>query len=188
MILWDRLGRRGEGFRYMEAFLAKQFCPLIIETGCVRELNNWEGDGQSTIVLADFAQRFKGRLYSVDNDPEAVQTVNAVMTGNVTSVACEDSIQWLTVSSIALGAQKVDLLYLDSLDVYPENPHPAALHALMELTAIAPSLRHGSMVFVDDNFIQPDASFIGKGQYIGEFMKRSGREQVYTGYQMGWRW
>jgi predicted O-methyltransferase YrrM len=168
----------------MEHFLSTNRGMTIVETGCIREMDAWEEAGMSTLVFSDVVARIDHKLCSIDNNPEAVTLARIHSLGTV----CEmDSIAALNAIS-TIGATKIDLLYLDSLDFFLSDTHTPALHALMELTAAAPSLRPGSLVFVDDNFIQPDASFIGKGMYINEFMRRSGRERVFTGYQLGWRW
>lgn len=44
----------------------------------------------------------------------------------------------------------VDFAYLDSWDVYPKDPLPAAIHGLDELRALYPNLKSGDLVLVDD--------------------------------------
>lgn len=188
MIHWDRLGRRQEGFRYMESFLSKVQSPLIVETGCSRSPDSWEGDGQSTIIFDELAERFNGTFCSVDINIDNVEMARSLIRYRRSFIAQQDSISWLTITAMALGSSKIDLLYLDSFDFYPGSEHESALHHLMELTAAAPALRHGSLVFVDDNVVQPDGSFVGKGVYVDQFMKKSGRQRVFTGYQLGWIW
>ena len=46
--------------------------------------------------------------------------------------------------------RRVDLVYLDSYDLDPAAPTPAALHGLAELDAIRPALRDGALLLVDD--------------------------------------
>jgi hypothetical protein len=172
----------------MESFLSKVRSPLIVETGCSRSVDSWEGDGQSTIIFDELAERFGGTFCSVDTNIESVEIARSLIRYEKSSISLLDSVAWLTITAIALGANKIDLLYLDSFDFYPGNEQESALHHLMELTAAAPALRHGSLVFVDDNIVQPDGSFIGKGMYVDRFMKKSGRQRVFTGYQLGWIW
>jgi hypothetical protein len=45
---------------------------------------------------------------------------------------------------------RVDLVYLDSYDLDPVAPTPAAVHGLLELDAIRPALHDGSLLLVDD--------------------------------------
>jgi hypothetical protein len=41
---WDQLGKRAEAFRTIIDLLPAN--PVIVETGTVRKLGNWLGDGQ----------------------------------------------------------------------------------------------------------------------------------------------
>ena len=75
---------------------------------------------------------------------------------------------------------RIDLLYLDSLDLDWANPHESALHHLKELCAASTMLREGSLVFVDDN-----QSSVGKGMYIRQYMTQIRAKQVWDNYLIG---
>lgn len=153
----------------------------IVETGCIRQEGNWAGDGQSALIWSKYIKtRYNGSFTTCDIDQAAVDLTNKLVGYNCAD--CCDSVAFLR------GNHRVvfDVLYLDSYDVDMGNPHPAALHALMELTSAMPSLRKGSIVFVDDSPIEFDGRITGKGLYIAEFFKHLGVTPFVTGYQAAW--
>jgi predicted O-methyltransferase YrrM len=156
--------------------------PLIVETGCARQENNFEGDGMSTTIFDTFIDYHGGDFYSVDINSDNVRF--AAATAKKANLTCSDSVKFLYNQSKVWVAQrqKIDLLYLDSFDFDMDNPHSSSLHHIFELTAIMPFLREGTMVCVDDNF-----GTVGKGLYVKEFMDLIGKERIYTGYQWIWK-
>lgn len=68
-----RLGRRRATFRRAFEFLAakQQATYSIVETGCARTAESWEGDGQSTLLFDRFVNALGGSVLSVDIDPAA---------------------------------------------------------------------------------------------------------------------
>lgn len=178
----DRLGKRAEAFTTIFTLLQENFeseGPLtIVETGCVRDLSNWEGDGNSTILFNLFAVETGSIFYSIDNNPGHCDL--AGRTCPTARVLCGDSVAMLY--QLRSSVEVVDLLYLDSFDLDWKNPHPSALHHLKELCAAAPLLKAGSLVFVDDN-----SNGIGKGMYVSDFLSNIGAEKVFEGYQVGFR-
>jgi hypothetical protein len=178
----DRLGKRAEGFITIFTLLQEHFdseSPLtIVETGCVRDLNNWEGDGNSTILFNLFAAETGSAFYSIDNNPGHCDL--ARRSCPKATMLCGDSVAML--HQLRSLVDVVDLLYLDSCDLDWSNPHPSALHHLKELCAAAPVLKPGSLVFADDN-----SGGIGKGMYVAEFLLNIGAQKVFEGYQVGFR-
>jgi hypothetical protein len=65
-------------------------------------------------------------------------------------MSCDDSVHFLKRWIDKYSAHKVDLVYLDSWDLNISDPLPAAIHGLKEFLAIAPALREGSLLLVDD--------------------------------------
>jgi predicted O-methyltransferase YrrM len=155
---------------------------LIVETGCARQENNFEGDGMSTTIFDTFIDYHGGEFYSVDINPDNIRFATA--TAKKANLTCSDSVNFLYEKSKVWVAEnrKIDLLYLDSFDFDMANPHPSSLHHIFELTAIMPCLKEGTMICVDDNF-----DTIGKGGYVKEFMDLIGKERIYTGYQWVWK-
>jgi len=194
-------------FRYLESLTRPEY--LIVETGCVRQ-DDWI-DGRSTVLFDQFLQFHPGRLFSVDIDPDRCAYARTQVSDR-TTVVNEDSVSFLyrfarelvgerkgtgtsQSATIAGGAEnrsepvpflssKIDLLYLDSMDVDWNDPHPSALHHLMELTAAMPALRSGSLVVVDDHLDLENRP--GKSEYIVPFMAAIGVRKLFEAYQIAW--
>lgn len=180
-------GVREPSFRLMIEHLSLCHFPLIVETGCAREENNFAGDGQSTIIFDRYVNANGGELQSVDISPENVAVAQRQV-GPRTRIHCADSIDFLWRLNQELTANNlfIDLLYLDSFDVDFSHPDPSAQHHLKELTAIISRLKPGSLVVVDDN-IEVDGHHVGKGYLVEEFMQAIGKPIIYRGYQYIWR-
>jgi hypothetical protein len=107
--------------------------PVIVETGCVRQEDNWEGDGCSTLIWNALVAERGGRAYSVDTDPTAVALAQRLAPR--VEVTCGDSIAFLA----QLKIDSIDLLYLDGKDfsVGFDDQLSSSLHAMHELCAAA---------------------------------------------------
>lgn len=122
----------------------------IIETGCVRQKNDW-GAGNSTIVFADFCKHYKKQLITVDNDFDKLSFAIRA------TVEFRDFVQAVHNDSVTFLKdydKPIDFLYLDSLDCSPQedgDPKPAQKHALQELNAAYPKFHDKSIILVDDN-------------------------------------
>src|SRR5262245_39264146 len=81
----------------------------IVETGTSRVPGNWAGDGQSTIVLAAFAQRYGCRLWTCDIEEEAIR---AAKESTLQFAAHVDYHVQDSVAFLAGYKQPIDLLYL----------------------------------------------------------------------------
>ena len=174
MIAWARLGKRHEAFAAI-AELLPEGC-RIIETGTVRQIDNWEGDGQSTIVWDTLATNLGGTVITIDINPIGAELV-AELELQATTAIVGDS---LDVIPTLTG--HADLLYLDSFDVDFENPLPAAAHHLSELMAALNLLAPGSLVAVDDNQDEQ-----GKGSEVAWFLAEHGAVEIVRGYVRVWR-
>ena len=174
MIAWDRLGKRHEAFATI-AELLPEGC-RIIETGTVRQIDNWEGDGQSTIVWDTLATNLGGTVTTIDINPIGAELVAELELQATTAIVGNS----LDVIPTLTG--HADLLYLDSFDVDFENPLPAAAHHLSELMAALNLLAPGSLVAVDDN--RDDQ---GKGSEVAWFLAEHGAVEIVRGYVRVWR-
>ena len=195
-----KLAHRTESFRKIFTYLNRFDRPIaIIETGCVRQRDNWAGDGQSTILFDKYAEFHSGSVvFSVNRDPQATALCRSLV-GDRVRIDTGDSIAWLKSLTDAPPAElgHVDLLYLDSYDVDFDDPLPSAIHHLKELVAIAPLLSDETLVAVDDSpssFVgvhNPDNSFNlirppkidGKGRLIAEYAAQIGAEALFVDYQ-----
>jgi hypothetical protein len=197
-----RLARRADGFARIFEYLDRFDRPVeIVETGCVREKDNWSGDGQSTVLFDKYAEFHPGStVLSVDADPEAVTLCKSLVTH--AQLHTGDSIAFLEalVRQSSPELRSLDLLYLDSYDVNLDDPLPSATHHLDELVAVVPFLRPDTLVVVDDSplFVlgvpSADGRMVpiqspaigGKGQLIAGYAASVGAEVYFYGYQSGW--
>jgi hypothetical protein len=196
-----RLGVRVDGFAKIFDFLDRFDHPLwIVETGCVRKADNWEGDGCSTVLFDRYA-RFRPDTIvdTVDISEDAVAVCRGLVDGRV-NVHSGDSVRFLkSLSDAPPGGRTIDLLYLDSFDLDWNNILPSALHHMKELLAVHPLLRSDTLVVVDDSPLQvaayPTASGLqpvgnatigGKGKFVAEYAGQIGAGLYFSGYQCGW--
>src|SRR6516162_9581340 len=108
-----RLQGRADTFRKMFEHLDTFDRPVeIIETGCLEELDNWLGNGNSTVLFDKYAQTHPGSaVRSIDISPDHIKVAQGVVSSCV-QLVCGDS-----VATLAEGARQdrpVDLAYLDA--------------------------------------------------------------------------
>ena len=120
----------------------------IVETGTQR-LKDDPG-GCSTTLFGAFCKRYGKRLFTVDINP-----LNMKVSMDVTK-EFKDCITYVVMDSVKFLKkfdQKIDLLYLDSLDcpLPPADATEAQLHNLNELKAACDKLHKGSILLMDDN-------------------------------------
>lgn len=182
------VGIRYNGFMCMVDAVSKLDAPLIVETGCARQENNYQGDGMSTLIWDAVANRTNGSVLSVDLNPEAVAFAKANV-GSRTAVHMSDSVVFLRdlEADLIKSGKAIDLLYLDSYDFDAHNPHPSSLHHIFELLSIKQALRPGTLVAVDDNF-EFEGQWVGKGAYVAQWMANVNKRMVHRGYQWIWEW
>ena len=185
-----RLTGRADTFVKMFEYLDQFDRPVgIIETGCVRKADNWEGDGQSTVLFDRYVHYRGGTLYSVDIDPRATKVARKLTQHAL--IHTGDSVAFLKSLS-RKDAGPLDLLYLDSFDLVVSQPIPAALHHMNELTAILPLVRADTLVVVDDSpgvyedHPFPHVDVGGKGMFVALHAKHVGADMVFHIYQAGW--
>ena len=154
--------------------MLKQFPnPEIVETGCVRAAEDWSAGYFGYLAGAWIFGRGAGRVTSVDIDPGHVQTARHLCRDWPTEVICSDSLAYL-----ARRAERIDLLYLDSVDC--EVPHHAQ-HALKEIQAADGLLQPGSIVVVDDTIWS--GGWSGKGALAVPWAMQHGYEIAACWYQ-----
>ena len=188
----SRLGHRQSGFDYIFDYLKTLKEPLIVETGCARQLDNYEGDGQSSLLFDKYINEYGGHFWTVDLAEESVNYSRSKVISENSAVALGDSITKLKdLNSILLQSEKkINFLYLDSFDAprdEPEVVYMSAVHHLYELVTIAPSLADGALIGVDDNWVE-NGQLAGKGQFVFDYMQKSGRPLCHDGYQLFWKW
>jgi hypothetical protein len=198
-----RLLYREVSFRKMFEHLDRIENPVtIVETGCVRLADNWDGDGQSTVLFDRYASTRPGSaVYTVDLNATATAACAALVSSAVT-LYTGDSVVVLRTIARDLNAKnaKVDLLYLDSFDLDTSNPIPSAVHHLKELVSIAAAGTKETLVVIDDSpssvqvipiedgkYSVVSAPIIGgKGMYVAEYARQVGAAMAFCHYQVGW--
>jgi hypothetical protein len=186
-----RLGQRIMGFDYIFNYLSRIKEPLIVETGCARQDNNYEGDGQSSLLFDKYIAERGGHFITVDISEESVKYCKSKMTSKNSLVVKNDSVYFLQQLNQKLLSEgkKIDFLYLDSFDAPRDKPnvvYNSALHHLYELMTIMPSLATGTLIGVDDNWNE-NGQMKGKGQLIADYMSKIGNEPTLNLYQIFWK-
>ena len=182
-ILASGMYNRAVGFDIMWRLLLnqKQQHFNIVETGTLRTPNNWM-DGQSAYLFTEFAKQHGGQVRSVDIDNTACQTASNFITSDAFSVACSDSVTWLTQQT---DLDQVDLFYLDSYDVDWNKDNDSAEHHLKEFLIVEPQLKPGAVVTIDDNSRWAGTgSRTGKGRRVVEYLEQKGIYPIYDEYQI----
>jgi len=204
----DKLGIRKTSFTMIFEYLDKQKGPInIVETGCLRIKDNFEGDGQSTLLFDKYTQNREvgSKVYTVDINPNATKVCKSVVSENV-EVNTGDSVKYLVglMQKLNKEDKKISLFYLDSFDVDWQSSDRSAAHHLKELTAIINYISEETMVVVDDApvFIPmkiennkyhpiterpaPTAFIGGKGYLVNEFANTCGAKVYFSNYQTAW--
>lgn len=178
------LTRRHNTFKQIFSYLDTISNPVIVETGISRSINNYNGDGHSTLLFDEYLEFFKksGSLTTIDLNKSTCEFTKPMLSSKST-VICEDSVIALNILGNDPQFPKIDLLYLDSYDVDWDNPHNSAFHHFKELFTIFPKIKRGTLIVVDDHDHGK-----GKGKYIGEYMSHINKLPYFDEYQIGWIW
>jgi hypothetical protein len=168
-------------------FIIEELCSrdnlLVLETGSMRADHNklsWGDDGCSTLLFNLLTSASKGSCISVDISSEAVKHARKYCFGQ-SEIHLGDSVDFLRNFD---SADKIDLLYLDSYDFDPRNPHPSQMHHLNEIEVIFDRLKSGAYVLVDDADILFDGSLFGKASLLINFFAKRNISPKITGYQV----
>jgi hypothetical protein len=175
----------------------------IVETGCTREVGNWQGDGQSTLLFDKYVSTrdSESLCVTVDISESSVATCRAIVSSRV-SVNQDDSVVFLGnfANEARAANRRIDLLYLDSFDLDRSHWYPSAIHHLKELTAAIRCLHERSLVVVDDcplnaDFVPVSGDNItllgpalvgGKGRLVAEYANAVAAKLEFSEYQAGW--
>lgn len=183
-----KLGQREEGFRTIFEGLRFHTDLVIVETGCLRALENWSGDGQSTLMFDTLIKVVGGQCFSIDNNVESLRLARRL---------CREVQLILGDGKYAIhdlvrqnGLDRIDLLYLDSFDARRDvSVIPAPVHYALELCAAWPALKVGSIIAIDD-FRAPEVpgERAGtKGMAVDMMMTAVHATVLYDGYQKVWQ-
>jgi hypothetical protein len=121
---------------------------FILETGTASHGTN------STILFDSYVSTFGGTVITVDSRLTPLLKTKDSCSSS-TRFYCNDSIK--LIKKLVRSGTKVDLIYLDSLDLDLNTPVDSALHALGEFLACVPLLKQGTILLVDDTPSSLDA-------------------------------
>jgi hypothetical protein len=122
---------------------------VCVETGSSQ---NWE-DGIFGVFLGRAVKESGGSFYSVDNNPDYNQKCkeifNSLIPGLSIEIFTDDSVNFLKNTDVI-----PNLVHLDSMDLDITDPFPSALHGWMEFLAVKDKMASGSIIIIDDNYLQ----------------------------------
>ena len=181
---------RQSGFDFIFEYLRKTDKPFILETGCARKEDNWFGDGLSSLLFDKYIQEYGGKFITIDISEESVNFCKSRVS-NRTEVILGDSVKCLydLNQRLLTTNEKIDLLYLDSMDAPRDRPEivfQSAVHHLYEFITISRSIKAGALVCVDDNWVINNR-LEGKGKLIADYFDKIGKHPVKIGYQIIWK-
>ena len=206
-----KLGQREISFKKIFKYLDALPTPIIIvETGCLRDKDNFLLDGQSTLLFDKYtlSRGNNSKVYTVDISSKSTKVCKEAVSQNV-EITTDDSVRYLNniSNNFLKNKTKVSMFYLDSFDVDWRYPYPAAAHHLKELTSITRLLHEDTLVVGDDspasgNLTQtenesnpswkiltlpsPPPTIGGKGFLVHEYAAHVGAKLVFSHYQTAW--
>jgi cephalosporin hydroxylase len=182
---FKRLARRRENFRTMVAhvldFSAVHVGCSIIETGSAHDTDNWEGQGQSTLIWDWLmSKQVLVSALSIDITPKSVET--AASQCPAVKFICGDSVKSLNDLDSSVF-KKVGLLYLDSFDWSPAQNLESSFHHMAELATCWRLLPSGCMVVVDDRHGDEEGKHWLVEAFMSHYLKL---KPVFRNHQIGW--
>ena len=142
---------RFESFKFALIEAQKRELKTLVETGCARGKTkfiffskiNWK-DGMSTMIFSDYAKYIGGMLTTCDIEKKNIRNAERFVKDNKKYVnfIVDDSLNFLSTFE-----QKIDFLYLDSLDGQFKE---ASDHQLKEIKIAKNKLSEKSLVLLDD--------------------------------------
>ena len=164
---------RRDGMAALFKAMTERDAKHIVETGTLRQLGNWHGDGGMTWWFARYAEAHDGHFCSIDNDPKAIEIAEGFVGGDRTDYICADSVE-------ALGgyAGKIDVLYLDSVDYNAGHEGEAQSHSLREVVAAEPHMSEHGTIAIDDCKLAGG----GKGGLSVPYLMGRGWHGLHDGY------
>ena len=151
----------------------------IVETGTLRN-SDTDAEGHSTLVLGEFCKIHGKRMWTVDIDPKNIEVARQA-TGDFKeyiTYCVSDSVEFLKSFD-----QKIDLLYLDSMDCNPEGDATLSqTHNPNELKAAWDKLSRKAIILIDDSNHKNG----GKSLLSKRFLAENGCVSILDEYQTLW--
>lgn len=121
---------------------------ICVETGCSQD---WE-DGLFGLFLGRISKESGGIFYTVDTNEDYCKKSEEIFSKFIPDLNMEiknsDSVNFLENLKII-----PNLVHLDSMDLDITDPLPSALHGWMEFLAIKNKMPSGSIIIIDDNYL-----------------------------------
>ena len=111
---------------------------IIVESGTIRKVEYFYGDGHSTLKFAEYVQQRGGSFYSIDSSKEAIK-LSKKLVGEHKDV---NIVEALSTEFLESFPDKIDVLYLDSAN----DEHIG----LAEYEAAKPKLHEHTIILIDD--------------------------------------
>jgi hypothetical protein len=150
--------------------------PKIVETGCIRQEEDWSA-GYSTYIFGAYLDGLEtGSLTSIDITPSHCETATRLTEEwkEYINIFCCDSVSWLNDN-----LENIDVLYLDSMDAYLAG---CDIHGLKEVQAAEKNLNKKSLIVFDDT--PWDGGYVGKGKLAIPYLLNNGWKIIASGYQV----
>jgi predicted O-methyltransferase YrrM len=174
-----KLSSRYSTFRAALNLLYQLPSHRIVETGTIRRVRDYSA-GYSTHIFGQFVKRYGGKITTIDIDPAHMNVCKSVTADFAERIeyVVDDSLQ-----ALALLDEKIDLIYLDSLDTPGKgNASSAQLHNLKEFKIVEPLLHEKSIVLLDDN----DFTNGGKSRMTKHYLQEKGWRVLLNMKQSLW--
>ena len=156
----------------------------ILETGC-----GHNGDASMTYIFADILHNLKGgSLLTVDINENNLNKCKELTKNfsHIIDYRLGDSVDVLRNLNEDF-AKSLDLIILDSYDLFLFDPNPSGIHHLQELLALYNKLNKDCLIAIDDNYLpgtwiqwnwddgrseifETKDKLIGKGMFCDDFL------------------
>lgn len=168
-----QLGSRASTFKIGLSLLVKDGNTNFVETGTTRK-NHINCpcpierccDGASTVLFGDFCSNFGGHVWTCDISKENIDNCKIATEEykNYITYVVNDSLNFLDNFN-----QKIDFLYLDSVDGTNEYAH---IHQLKEIQIALPKLHKNSIILLDDLYSKTNYSipFLFQNNWLNIFI------------------
>lgn len=166
---------RREGILRLVDLIIEREAKEFVETGCIRQKDNWHGDGYFGYWLGLMAARIGGHVWTVDLDAEALK-----LAAEVTHEwhLFTDHIEQDSVAALKRRTNHIDVLVLDSLDYHAGQEKQAQAHCLNEVIAALPKMSDRGIIAIDDCKLAGG----GKGGLAVPYLQGLGWKLDHDGY------
>jgi predicted O-methyltransferase YrrM len=142
------LAHRTESIKMVYDIMRGMQPKVLVETG-VQSSNLLHAQGASTLIFAEMARQFGGQLYSVDINPDHIEKAKEFTRDYKVIFNTGDSVEFLSAFPF-----QIDFLYLDAYDFYEGCEIQSREHQLREIVIALPKLKKGSLILLDDAYVQ----------------------------------